>query len=176
MLTIEYELTYLAKRLPFDLQNYPSRTITDNYYPADGSSHPNLRLRQNDKIYEITKKTPVNANDFSRHHEHTLSLTRQEYDSLVIAPGLRVSKRRYYYTYKGMAAEIDVFTENLEGLVLIDFEFKDSQAQAEFKAPSFCLADVTQEPAIAGGVLAGKSFSDLAIILDRYGYSRVSSR
>jgi hypothetical protein len=36
--------------------------------------------------------------------------------------------------------------------------------------PSFCLVDVTQEEAHAGGVLTGKIYTDIAGVLERYQY------
>ena len=39
--------------------------------------------------------------------------------------------------------------------------------------PSMALADVTQEDFIAGGLLAGKKYSDIAPELDRFEYKRI---
>lgn len=65
---------------------------------------------------------------------------------------------------------MDVFNGALRGLVLIDFEFESEQARDAFAPPACCLADVTQEPFIAGGNLAGRSLADIAGDLARYSY------
>ena len=39
--------------------------------------------------------------------------------------------------------------------------------------PKSLLADVTPEEFIAGGVLAGKNYDDIAGDLDRYGYKKI---
>ncbi|RLJ01121.1 MAG: hypothetical protein DRP06_00015 [Candidatus Aenigmatarchaeota archaeon] len=56
-----------------------------------------------------------------------------------------VHKIRYYYPYENQIAEMDVFQGELEGLVLIDFEFEIMEKKDSFKSPDFCLVEVTQE-------------------------------
>lgn len=175
MLEVELELTYLAKYLPEGLLDSPSKIIVDNYYPLDGGGHPKLRIRKNGDNYVITKKISVDGKDFSHQHEHTIKLTEHEYNDLTKTPGRQVSKRRYFYPYNGRTAEVDVFSGALTGLVLVDFEFNDRQQQMGFVMPNFCLADVTQDEMIAGGMLAGKAYADLEVGLDSYGYKRLDS-
>lgn len=69
---------------------------------------------------------------------------------------------------------MDVFTGELSGLVLIDFEFQSEEDKAAFTPPSCCLADVTQEDFIAGGQLAGKTYEDIRSDLARFNYSPLS--
>jgi len=58
----------------------------------------------------------------------------------------------------------------LKGLVLIDFEFSDEATMRSFTPPEVCLADVSQEAFVAGGVLAGKTYDDIASQLLTYNY------
>lgn len=169
MTEVELELTYLAKTLPDGLADCPSKLIVDVYFPA-ADPHPTLRLRQNGDIYQITKKLMAGGNDSSHMIEETIPLTAAEFAELSAHGGKRVVKRRYAYDYHGQLAEVDVFQENLTGLVVVDFEFTDRDAQNSFNMPDFCLADVTQDTLIAGGKLAGKSYADIAKGLAGYGY------
>jgi len=73
----------------------------------------------------------------------------------------------------GRPAEIDVYHEKLAGLVVIDFEFDNEVEKNEFTTPDFVLADVTQDEAVAGGFLAGKSIEDIMPLLDKYGYKKM---
>lgn len=166
---IELEYTYLAKEIPKGLADCPSKLIVDIYYP-EALEHPLLRLRQRGDIYEMTKKENASGTDSSYKLEHTITLDRDEFEALSKAPGRRVAKRRYYYEYKGLTAEIDVFEGDLKGLVEVDFEFAAREDQLAFKMPDFCLADVTQEAFAAGGMLAGKSYKDIEKHLDEYKY------
>ena len=74
---------------------------------------------------------------------------------------------------EGKMAEIDVFADELEGLVLIDFEFDTVEEKSTFKMPSIALADVTQEDFVAGGLLAGKTYNDIALELKRFNYKQI---
>jgi len=72
-----------------------------------------------------------------------------------------------------MYAEVDIFEGTLQGLVMIDFEFDSEENKHAFVIPDFCLADVTQEEWVAGGMLAGKSYEDIEKKLKRFGYQKI---
>jgi len=169
MKTQELELTYLAKSLPKGLTSSRSKEIIDIYVPFS-AVHPSLRIRKNGDIYEITKKQPILMSDSSKQMENTIPLTKEEFQSLSKVMGKVVRKIRYLYNYEGRTAEVDVFQDNLKGLVLIDFEFQTEKDKANFKMPDFCLAEVTQETAIAGGMLCGKLYKDIDPVLKKYNY------
>lgn len=57
---------------------------------------------------------------------------------------------------EGRVEEIDIFTEDLTGLALVDLEFNTVKEKINFKMPSMALADVTQEEFVADELLAGK--------------------
>lgn len=172
---LEIEKTYLAKELPKGLEDFPSKEIIDIYVPAI-AEHPILRIRKNGDKYEITKKTSIIEEDLSqqgRAIEETIHLTEDEFKNLSQSKGKKVRKFRYYYDWKGRTAEIDIFQDDLVGLVMVDFEFKNEKEMADFKMPSFCLADVTQETFAAGGMLCSKSYKDIEKDLDRFGYKKI---
>lgn len=173
---IEREYTFLVDELPAGLDKFPSRIIEDNYIPVS-SEHPVLRIRRNGDKLMIVKKHPIDidddgvSGDSSRQFEHTIDLSRAEYDFLNRLPGKKFKKRRFYYEVDGRVAEIDVYLDKLAGLVLIDFEFDSDDAMAAFVKPDFVGADVSQEVMTAGGILAGKSYADVGAELKRkYGY------
>lgn len=169
---IELEKTYLAKYVPDDVWGCASREIIDVYFPKT-VEHPILRLRRKGNKYELTKKQPVENDDSSRQYEHTIELSKEEFEALAKADGKRVVKRRYYYIYNGRTLEIDVFFEELAGLVVVDAEFETVEEMAGFAMPDFCLADVTQDALIAGGMLAGKSYTDIEKDLSIYEYEKI---
>ncbi len=169
---IELERTYLAAGLPDGLWDSPKKEMLDIYLPAE-SRHPVLRLRKNGDNLEMTKKSPVVDGDSSTMEEQTIRLSGEEYAALVGIEGKRVGKTRYLYDYLGRTAEVDVFDGALSGLVLVDFEFETEAEKAAFSMPEFCLAEVTQEEFIAGGMLCGKSYDDIALGLSRFGYERI---
>jgi len=181
MIELERELTFLLDELPADLDKFPSKIIEDNYIPAN-AKHPIIRIRRNGDELMITKKYPIDSvdggihGDSSRQIEHTIDLTRAEYDFLNQLGGKRFKKRRFYYQIDDQTAEVDVYLDKLAGLVTIDFEFDSDAAMEEFKKPAFVGVDVGQEAMLAGGRLAGKSYADIgAELLQKYNYTPVKN-
>ncbi|MFA6422304.1 MAG: hypothetical protein WCV92_02825 [Candidatus Buchananbacteria bacterium] len=170
---IELEKTYLAKYLPNNLADCKSKEIIDVYFPKS-SEHPKLRLRKNGDKFEITKKEPVKEGDGSCQEEQTIILKEIEFIELNKLEGKRVSKRRYYYNHNGKLAEIDVFQEELKGLVLVDFEFNTIEEKDCFQMPAFCLQEITQEIFIAGGMICGKSYKDIEKELNKFNYKKLN--
>jgi len=166
---VELELTYLAKTLPANLKDCPSRRIVD-YYVTNGTGHSDLRIRKNGDSYELTRKTPLKDGDASKQTETTIVLNQTEFESLSHAKSRKITKKRYLFQYEGQTAEFDVFDGGLAGLVVIDFEFANEAEMGSFEMPNFCLADITQETFIAGGVLAGKNLSDIKDVLKKFAY------
>lgn len=166
---IEYELTFLAKEIPKEIQHSLPTRLVDVYIP-ENAAHPHVRLRRKGNTYEITKKVPLAADDLSEHSEQTIPLDQTEFESLAGGHNRLVEKDRYSVVIQGYPAEVDVFSGKLEGLVLIDFEFSNAADKQTFTPPSCCLANVTQEEFLAGGILSGKSYNDIAAALLRFDY------
>lgn len=171
---LELEYTFLASELPQEIEGIAPKRLVDIYIPDNGTDHPRLRLRQKGDAYELTKKVPVAEGDASAHNETTITLDVAEFEALSQVSQKRVVKDRYAVDINGYPAEVDVFRENLEGLVLIDFEFSSEEARKQFVAPAVCLADVTQEDFIAGGLLAGKHYDDISADLSRFDYKSLA--
>lgn len=169
---IELEKTYLAKYLPSNLDQLAKKEIVDIYIPKD-SYNANLRIRKIGNSFSITKKTAVNEHSRSTHKEETIYLTKEEFLALSKISGNIIYKTRYYYKYLDYLAEIDVFWGKHYGLVLIDFEFKNVHDLKNFITPNFCLADLTEEDAIAGGILSYKTIEDISNDLKKYGYQKI---
>jgi CYTH domain-containing protein len=166
---IELELTYLAKVLPTNLKDCQSKKIID-LYVDNGTDHFDLRIRRNGDKFELTRKTPVDDGDASKQTETTIDLNQTEFESFSNTKSKRIEKTRYYFKHEGHTAEFDVFEDELDGLVLVDFEFETEAEKDSFKIPEFCLEDITQETFIAGGVLAGKTYNDIKEKLDKFNY------
>ncbi|MFP4424430.1 MAG: CYTH domain-containing protein [Candidatus Woesearchaeota archaeon] len=162
---IELEKTFLLRYIP-DLSGCEYTEVIDTYFPL--TRHPVLRLRKSDK-YQLTKKTSIDG-DASIQEEQTINLSPEEYLALSDIKGKKLRKIRYRYHYKGHVAEIDVFKDALEGLALVDFEFATEEEKSAFEIPDFCLADVTHEDFIAGGMLCGKTYADIEKELSCFGY------
>ena len=173
MIELELEKTYLLKYFPKGIEECLHKEIIDIYYPKT-DPHPKLRIRKSGGKIEITKKEQLNPNDASGQYEHTIKLNNAEYLALTQTKGLKIRKIRYWYYYQNMTAEIDVFQNKLDGLVLVDFEFVSVGQKNSFAMPDFCLAEVTQKEFAAGGRLCGKKYSDIENELKKFNYSKIS--
>jgi len=170
---IELERTFLAKYLPGDLDKFPSKQMQDSYIPKQ-ARHPVLRIRKNGERFTITRKYPKQGTDTSEMIEETINLTQEEYNALQQIDSKVHKKIRYQYpTNNARVCEIDVYQDNLKGLVLIDFEFDSVEEKNNFIPPDFCLVDVTQEEFIAGGMLCGKSYENIQEELEKLGYKKI---
>ena len=83
-----------------------------------------------------------------------LYLDQAEYDLLYQLPAKVLTKKRYAYPYQERKLSVDVFLENLEGLILAEVEFMEDEDTAAFPTPPFAIRDVTDEPFFTGGELA----------------------
>lgn len=166
---VELEKTYLARYIPAQIDGAKSKIIRDVYIP-EAADHAVLRLRQIGRAYEITKKMPIDRNDSARQLEQTIPLVEDEYNALAGVSNKVLVKERFYCTVFGHTAEVDVYMEDLAGLVMIDFEFQTEEEMAAFEPPEFCLADVSQDVVSAAGKLAGKTYADIQARLEYYTY------
>lgn len=168
----EFERTYLCQQLPSDLFEAPYREIIDNHV-VKTARHPVLRLRKDGEKMYLTKKTPLKA-DNSIFEEQTIVLSQEEYDVFNTLEGKRLRKLRYLYPYKDhKTCEIDIFLDDLRGLCLIDFEFKNEEEKDKFIPPPFCFVEVTDREFVAGGYLCGKRYEDIKNELAILGYKRL---
>jgi len=169
---IELERTFLLKNIPKGLEKCESIEIVDIYIPQS-VEHPVLRIRKRGNKFEITKKQPILENDSSEQTEHTISLSKEEFESLSRIKGKRFRKMRYFYYIGDIKGEIDIYMDDLSGLAVADFEFDSKDKKNNFEMPNFCLVDVTQEKILAGGMLAGKKYSDIEQFLGKYDYKKI---
>ena len=169
----EIELTYLAKELPAGVKDSPYKEILDTYIP-NTTGHATLRIRKAGEKYEMTKKEPIHKADSSHQLESTISLTAEEFGELNQLEGMRIRKKRYYYQENGTNYEVDIFQDKLSGLVIVDVEFDSLEKKAAFRPPAWCLAEVTQEKFLAGGMLCGKiEYADIEPQLRKFGYEKI---
>jgi len=169
---IELERTFLIKEKPKDLEKCKHFEIVDVYIPKS-AEHPILRIRKSGDKYFMTKKSPLVGNDSSEQGEQTIILSKEEWEELANLEGKRLRKIRYYYPFEGRTAEIDIYLDDLEGLGVVDFEFKTREEKNKFVMPDLCLLDVTQEKMTAGGILAGKKYKDIEPFLKKCRYTKL---
>lgn len=147
---IENELSFLVKKLPPDLENYPKKEIRQGYYSDMPSP---LRIRDESGYFTLTKKIPIDENDCSRYQETELPIRKEEFERLWPRCTKSLVKTRYYYPLGGLTAEIDVYHGRLEGLVTVEVEFPDEESRNRFTVLEWFGLDISQEDWSANSIL-----------------------
>jgi len=137
---MEIERKFLTKHIPFDITVYPYKQISQAYI----SFSPTIRIRQSDDKYILT----VKGKGHLAREEFELLLTKEDYDSLFLkTEGTPVVKKRYLVPVEEYTAEVDIYEEELEGLMTTEVEFPSLEAAEAFVAPEWFGRDVSEEKA-----------------------------
>ena len=156
---IEIEKTFLVKNIPTNLSSYKSFKIKQGYL---SSSHPALRIRQKSDKFEITKKIPLVAGNFSSVEEINIPLTKFEFNKLWHLTEKHLEKTRYIIPLENnLIAELDIFDKKLSGLVFVEVEFSSEEEMNSFKKPNWFGQDITQEDFSTNVFLADKTFAEI---------------
>ncbi len=158
---LELEKTYLVKKTPTWLFNFPHKDLLDIYIPKT-SDHAHIRIRKHGDSMVIMKKELTDPSDLSSMEESVIHLNFEEFIALQQVPGKRIHKHRYYIPYQWLTIEVDVFQDELAWLVMADVEFPDERSKEKFLMPDFCLCEVTQDVTFAGWLLCGKTYKDIS--------------
>ena len=151
---IEYERRFLV--LPnvdwkSDVESY-SKHFEDKYLHGT-----RLRLRiltdsdTDRRVIKLNKKTETDSpycTIVSR-----ILLTQAEYELLDKLDGARIAKTRYYHSHLERVFSIDVFEDELEGLILCETEAQGLDELMSVKFPPFARHEVTEDPFFTGGNL-----------------------
>ena len=134
---MEIERKYLVQTLPDPLDSYPSHCIEQGYL----CTTPVVRIRRQDEEYWLTYK----SKGLMVREEYNLPLTREAYEHLKTkVDGILISKTRYLIPLdSGLTAELDLFHDDYEGLLLAEVEFPTEEAANAFCPPDWFGEDVT---------------------------------
>lgn len=167
---IELEKTFLLRCLPAEIADIKPSHILDIYIPGNSIDHPHLRLRQKNQEYFITKKYPAQNGNATKQIEITIPLNEDEFKAMRNSSAAKVEKLRYSVNINGRKADVDIFQGELYGLAMVDFEFANVEEMNQFQIPKIALCDVSNEEFLAGGLLAGKKYSEIEPKLKKLGY------
>ncbi len=153
---LEIERKYLLDRLPVDLhEQAPHWQITDHYLV-----NTRLRLRRMTRVasdqvlYKLGQKYRTDTQAQTQATMTNLYLTAAEYQCLATLEAKQIVKKRYDYVYQGRTYGIDLFGEQLTGLILAEIECATMAEVDGLSLPAFARQDVTDDPFFGGGSLA----------------------
>lgn len=147
---LEIERKFLLKNLPEHLEDYPCHIIEQGYLCTE----PVVRIRRQDNEYILTYK----SKGLLAREEYNLPLTEEAYLHLKKkTDGCMISKKRYCIPLEDkLTAELDIFLEEHEGLMLVEVEFPTKDAAMAFLPPHWFGEDVTFSTAYHNSTLSQK--------------------
>ena len=132
-----------------------SKTVMNDVYVPNGDAHKDLRLRQQNDKYMVTRKRPVKDGDSTTMLETTIELSEWEFAALAEGIETNVEKERFLVDLAEWRGELDVFKGRHAGLVVVEFEFQNEADLKDFEAHAkFAFTDITNVEWLAGGRLA----------------------
>lgn len=133
---MEIERKFLVSKLP-TLNQYKGKLVKQGYISTD----PVIRLRKMDDAYTLTVKSKGHL----VREEFELGLTQEQFEDLwEKVDTTYISKTRYFIPLDGnKLAELDIYYEQLDGLVTVEVEFNSTREAEKFQAPPWFGQDVT---------------------------------
>lgn len=158
---MEIEKKFLVKKVPEHLEQYEKREIEQGYL----CTKPVVRIRKSNEDYILTYKNNEGINEnlcsmASVCHEVELPLNKESYDHLKSkVDGFLVSKTRYLLPLQenagqNLTAELDIFHNQLKGLVMVEVEFSDVNAMEQFLPPDWFGEEVSQDKRYSNSYLS----------------------
>ena len=133
---MEIERKFLINTLPENLSSFPYHEIQQAYLCTD----PVVRIRRQDDSYILTCK----GGGMMSREELNLPMPRASYEKLLVkAEGRVITKRRYLIPCEEFTIELDVFSGELDGLIIAEVEFPDEKTARAFTPPAWFGRDVT---------------------------------
>ena len=100
-------------------------------------------------IMMVLRRHSIRENNKGGHRESHLKDKRE---------GHVIKKRRYFVELdNGFTAEVDIFSGHLEGLRMVEVEFKSEEDYLRFEKPDWFLDDVTTDSEFSNSSLSGVS-------------------
>lgn len=136
---MEIEKKYLNSSIPFSLDCFKSKKISQCYISVD----PTIRLRQSDSHYILT----VKGNGLICREEFELSLTKEQYEKLLLKTETPIlEKTRYFVPLENnLTAEVDVYHGSLQGLITVEVEFESMESALFFTPPQWFGIDISSD-------------------------------
>lgn len=163
---MEIERKFTLKRLPEQLDSYPSHHIEQAYL----CTNPVVRIRKQDEKYILTYK----GSGMLAREEYNLPLTETAYYHLrEKADGNIISKRRYMIplpnpgfregypvppTDYRLTIELDVFDPPFAPLIMAEVEFGSKAAADAFLPPDWFDQDVTYQKEYHNSYMSSMQF------------------
>jgi CYTH domain-containing protein len=143
-----------------DLVEPYAKTFEDKYL-----RNSRLRLRvlsdsdSDRRLIKLTKKYESDSPYFQL--ISSIILSPDEYRTFDRLEGDRLRKKRYYHHYRGRVFSIDVFEDELDGLILSETEAASIDELMSAELPAYAKYEVTEDSFFNGGNLCRTTPAEL---------------
>ncbi len=111
-------------------------------YIVSGPGVREVRLRREGKH----RKLCIKSGSGVEREELEIDLSENQFEPLWrLTGGCRLSKHRYFIPWEGYTFELDVYEGMLEGLVIVEVEFDDSESCEAFTPPAWFGREVSDD-------------------------------
>ena len=148
---IEIERKFLVAEVPGGLGRHPSGRLRQGYLAVEAGG-AEVRIRADDDSTVLTVKRGAGRT----RAEEEVPIDRTAFDRLwPLTEGRRVAKTRHLVPLgDDLTAELDVYAEALDGLLVAEVEFASSEASDAFAPPDWLGTEVTGDARYANQSLA----------------------
>ena len=162
---MEIERKFIAGNINYN--KYDNYLIEQGYIAKNKGFKIRVRkVTKNDDIkYTLTYKRKINS-EININSEYELDIDEDIYNQLLNKrDGNIIRKTRYLIPFNNLVAELDIFHDNLEGLKMVEVEFKDRDQYEAFKKPIWFLDEVTHDKRFSNSNLV--EFNSVKEILNK---------
>lgn len=139
-MSVEIERKFLIKKIPENLENYKSEKISQGYLVV--SEDIEVRIRKKGKNFYLTVKS---GGDLIR-DEIEIELQEKQFNTLwPLTEEKRIVKKRYYIPYENHLIELDIYSDQLKGLIVGEVEFKSEKQSEQFSPPDWFGEEITAD-------------------------------
>jgi len=146
----EIERKFLVDRMPPGLDEHRSRSISQGYLAIEESIEVRLRRIGDERLLTAKKGSGETREEIE------LPLPGDGFDALwKLTESRRIAKRRFSVPLEdGHRAEVDVYADRLEGLIVAEVEFSTKEESHAFRPPAWFGPEVTGDHRYANQTLA----------------------
>jgi CYTH domain-containing protein len=139
----------LVPERPRGLEGCRSERIEQGYLAADAESEVRVRRIGTGRV--LTAKRGTGRDRL----EEEIEISDEQFDALWPATeGRRVTKQRFYLPLDGLTAEVDVYRDQLDGLITAEVEFESPAESESFDPPCWFGDEITADRRYANQALA----------------------
>ncbi len=136
----EIEKKYRLQNTPPDLEKYKSVQIVQGYISHRNNHEERIRQKGGKYYYSTADKSGLISKGME------VKITKEKFEKLwPSTKERRIRKTRYIIPYKKLTIELDVYHDELDGLVTAEVEFDSKEVALDFMAPKWLGMDVTED-------------------------------